>query len=366
MATYLLNWNPDKWDGWRSDELEAIKVELSAGATSSESWSTGRSKRLVPGDRVYWLRLGVAPKGIFAAGRAVSGVWESEHWDGPRAAEGGLQRYVDVEIDELLNPWSEPILSQDELERQLPDVHWSPQASGVQITGNAEIELAKLWHRALAQSGLGPLPPVTNPLQLRENLRAFTRAMKSRSTDLVELFVQSTYFVYDPCSDEFAPNKWSAFRGMTGETYLGLRRVESAERARRGFNGGRATKIIEGVLGATYGPDPELTAKLAAVRRSYSNEESNRDWSNAEFVRLPAIERRFWWVNQGKTFKEEREGGYIWAPQRTKSGSNPYYFWENVSRVSVPRAMSIIHTWLVPSVSRTRAMRLPSGLKSNA
>ncbi len=27
-----------------------------------------------------------------------------------------------------------------------------------------------------------------------------------------------------------------------------------------------------------------------------------------------------WWVNQGASYKEERDGGYIWAPQRTKDG----------------------------------------------
>ncbi len=48
----------------------------------------------------------------------------------------------------------------------------------------------------------------------------------------------------------------------------------------------------------------------------------------------PTNDRRFWWVNQGKTYAAERDGGYIWAPQRTKSGASPYYFWENVNRVS--------------------------------
>lgn len=27
-----------------------------------------------------------------------------------------------------------------------------------------------------------------------------------------------------------------------------------------------------------------------------------------------------WWVNQGETFRQEREGGYVWAPQVTKAG----------------------------------------------
>jgi hypothetical protein len=29
---------------------------------------------------------------------------------------------------------------------------------------------------------------------------------------------------------------------------------------------------------------------------------------------------KFWWVNQSKTFQEEREGGYLWALKRGKDG----------------------------------------------
>jgi hypothetical protein len=29
---------------------------------------------------------------------------------------------------------------------------------------------------------------------------------------------------------------------------------------------------------------------------------------------------RFWWVNQGATWKEERDGGFVWAPLRSQGG----------------------------------------------
>ena len=28
-----------------------------------------------------------------------------------------------------------------------------------------------------------------------------------------------------------------------------------------------------------------------------------------------------WWVNQGKTYEAERDGGYIWAPQHARNGA---------------------------------------------
>ena len=40
----------------------------------------------------------------------------------------------------------------------------------------------------------------------------------------------------------------------------------------------------------------------------------------------------FWWVNQGKTYDAERDGGFIWAPQQNKSG-NELYHWRNVANV---------------------------------
>ncbi|MGW8181801.1 MAG: hypothetical protein ACWGQW_23980, partial [bacterium] len=40
----------------------------------------------------------------------------------------------------------------------------------------------------------------------------------------------------------------------------------------------------------------------------------------------------FWWVNQGKTYRVEKEGGFVWAPQNNKSG-NTFFHWENVSKI---------------------------------
>lgn len=40
----------------------------------------------------------------------------------------------------------------------------------------------------------------------------------------------------------------------------------------------------------------------------------------------------FWWVNQGSTFAEERQDGYVWAPQKNKQ-NNPQFHWENVSKI---------------------------------
>ena len=40
----------------------------------------------------------------------------------------------------------------------------------------------------------------------------------------------------------------------------------------------------------------------------------------------------YYWVNQGKTYKEEKEGGYLWAPTHNSSGSSVFH-WENMTKL---------------------------------
>lgn len=40
----------------------------------------------------------------------------------------------------------------------------------------------------------------------------------------------------------------------------------------------------------------------------------------------------YYWVNQGKTYKKEKEGGYLWAPTKNKKG-NTVFHWENIKKL---------------------------------
>ncbi|MCK8521475.1 HNH endonuclease [Aquimarina sp. D1M17] len=41
----------------------------------------------------------------------------------------------------------------------------------------------------------------------------------------------------------------------------------------------------------------------------------------------------YYWVNQGKTYKEEKEGGYLWAPTHNSSG-NSVFHWDNMTKLN--------------------------------
>jgi hypothetical protein len=53
-----------------------------------------------------------------------------------------------------------------------------------------------------------------------------------------------------------------------------------------------------------------------------------------DLVSLGDAPRRYWWVNQGQSYKAERDGRFLWAPRFDKSG-NPQSHWERLQSVSV-------------------------------
>jgi hypothetical protein len=54
-------------------------------------------------------------------------------------------------------------------------------------------------------------------------------------------------------------------------------------------------------------------------------------WPNgsAKGTALPT----FWWVNQGRTYSQEKSGGFIWAPKQNEQGQL-FFHWTNVSNVN--------------------------------
>jgi putative restriction endonuclease len=48
---------------------------------------------------------------------------------------------------------------------------------------------------------------------------------------------------------------------------------------------------------------------------------------------LPSPPRRYWWVNQNKTFRHEVGGGYLWSP-KTKKNNQPMKAYENMRAIA--------------------------------
>jgi 5-methylcytosine-specific restriction protein A len=145
MATYLLTWNPARWQ-W--EDLEESIKEIERHGYHEYSWSCGVTKKIRPGDRVFLIKLGVEPRGIVASGWAVSEVYRDRHWD-RQARKGKTALYIDVHFDTILDPDKE-IFPRAWLDNGIyKKMHWEPQASGVTIPDEVAEQLERDWAKFL-------------------------------------------------------------------------------------------------------------------------------------------------------------------------------------------------------------------------
>jgi 5-methylcytosine-specific restriction enzyme A len=148
MATYLLVWNPNRWT-WEEEDVRRNIAQLEeSGDVEGFRWSVGTNYRQIEaGDRLFLIRLGSEPRGIFLSGFAKGYAYRDDHWD---PSERKRAWYVDVDVDVLLNPYDEKsILSYDELEAISTGQRWSPPASGERIEEEASAKLEAEWERLI-------------------------------------------------------------------------------------------------------------------------------------------------------------------------------------------------------------------------
>lgn len=150
MTTYLLTWNPKRWEWDMSENLASLKQR---GFVDSR-WSCGITKRIKVGDRLFLLRQGREPRGIIASGVAKSEPYPDEHWDDNRDGEA---LYVKARFDSLLDPEKDGVLPLSRLQDgTLGAVNWRTRSSGISVSPAAASELEKRWHAFLEERGQSP------------------------------------------------------------------------------------------------------------------------------------------------------------------------------------------------------------------
>ncbi|MCD4685838.1 MAG: HNH endonuclease [Anaerolineae bacterium] len=148
MATYLLTWNPNRWE-W--DDIQKEKRFLQEEGLSPGRWSCGNTKRIRPNDRVFVMRLGKEPRGVFASGIVDSEPYFDAHWNSESKHRDTL--YIDILFDTLLDPEHDEILSRALLdEAPFSEMNWSPQRSGVHIPDDIAIQLEATWANLINRS----------------------------------------------------------------------------------------------------------------------------------------------------------------------------------------------------------------------
>lgn len=139
MDAYLLTWNPNAF-GW-GDFSEELEIFCEQGYLEGR-WSTGNTKRIKKGNRLFMLRQGEEPRGIIGSGYATSKGFTDKHWDD----KSKTANYVKFRLDILVDyENTKGILSRGTLLKQLPMVHWDTPASGMSVPPKSLPILERLW-----------------------------------------------------------------------------------------------------------------------------------------------------------------------------------------------------------------------------
>lgn len=144
MTTYLLSWNPKVWE-WT--HIQDDISEIAENGFSEMQWSTGVTKKIKAGDRVFVMKLGSEPRGIVASGWATSDVQQSNRYK--NTSKKAL--YIEGQFDTILDPnnvFPIEFLQNNDIYKK---VHWTPQASGMSIPDDVAEKLENDWAKFLNQ-----------------------------------------------------------------------------------------------------------------------------------------------------------------------------------------------------------------------
>ena len=159
MATYLLTWNPGKWQ-WPTAEFERVLQSLEASGRAEDQWSCGKTKRITPGDRVFLLRQGAEPRGLVASEWVTSNPFPDKHW-GASGAFAPQALYVELTWDWLS---ATPVIDRRELDSApFAGVNWNTQSSGISIDSEIAQALELQWGQRTGSLFQTPPDEITEP-----------------------------------------------------------------------------------------------------------------------------------------------------------------------------------------------------------
>lgn len=106
---------------------------------------------------------------------------------------------------------------------------------------------------------------VQTPADIRDSLLSFNRDLQQHTEFAYGNLRSFTYWVYDPQSGLYGPNKFVGFCNMTIPKYAlsqGINGFNSARNLRGHFNGGKTRDAIERATGKVFAGDSRLRAGL--------------------------------------------------------------------------------------------------------
>lgn len=145
MATYILLWNPHRWE-W--DSFGEFVERTRRGEIPLFDWSTGNRKTVKDGDRLFLFRQH-SNRGIIGSGHASGPSYRKPHWDESRDDE---QNCIDVLWDTLVVP--SEVLPVATLETSNLGISWSTMfGSGIHVADESAERIEQLWAEHLESIG---------------------------------------------------------------------------------------------------------------------------------------------------------------------------------------------------------------------
>lgn len=142
--SYLLTWNPNTWP-WKKYSHQQLEVQQNGGTVMQ--WSCGNSKNIHLGDTFYLMKVGPNKPGIIGKGIVLSNPFKDQHFIDPDREAN----YIRIRINTLSDN-DKPILSLNNLKKEIPDQLWTPQASGITIKDDAVVILERIWYEQCSTS----------------------------------------------------------------------------------------------------------------------------------------------------------------------------------------------------------------------
>lgn len=135
--TVVLMWNPAFSSVTMDDHNQTIPRML----REYYNWSVWEYDKAKIGDRFYLVRCGQGRTGIVMSGIFDSNPYELEDWSG----KGRQTFYMDMIPNVILNPEQAPMITTEELEREIPTFGWKGGHSGRLLTQDEAQALERLW-----------------------------------------------------------------------------------------------------------------------------------------------------------------------------------------------------------------------------
>ena len=143
--TVILMWNPSI-SSYTMDRFVADLYALADGWDFyGFNWRIWEHDKARDGDKFFMVKVGPGTNGIVMSGEFTSEPYQEEDWSG----KGREVFYMDMEPKEMIHPDRCPLLTSEELAKEIPDFVWNKGHSGQLLTEEQADKLQELWDKYL-------------------------------------------------------------------------------------------------------------------------------------------------------------------------------------------------------------------------